>query len=454
MDSAIKMAQMPKPGETIMGGGVSLIPGGKGANQAYAAGKLGGKVAMLGAVGDDAFGDKLIENLEKVDVNTKGVIRCPEVSTGQAFISINEEGQNSIVVIAGANEKVSREVIDANMALIDEADIIIMQLEIPIATVEYAKEVAKEKGKTIIVDPAPAVAGLPDSFWDGIDYIKPNETELEILLGRSAVTEEEIYEGAKEFLAKGVKSVIVTLGAKGCLYVTSEGKQLFPTAKVNAIDTTAAGDSFTAAFALALSQGENVTEAIRYGQMVSGIVVTREGAQTSIPSKEEMAYDVKEAIDITDIDYSEYGILYNMSGNGNSTGNTEHSCGNGWDNNNTICPIMDTLTKLGYTWSTKQPFLAEAMEKHADTQEVQLPIDQPIVFCLAKAGKRILRAEDVIPVILRPGYMFVIHRDVWHTASHGVEKDGYYYWMSNSEEAVPWQDIEGDPVFVKVKENK
>ena len=163
-----------------------------------------------------------------------------------------------------------------------------MQLEIPFEVVEYVKDLAKELGKTVIVDPAPAIPNLPDSFWRGIDYIKPNETELQILTGKEMNTLDELKEGAEILLKKGVKNVVVTLGGEGCLFVSEEKEEFFPANKVKVVDTTAAGDSFTAGMALALSQGKTCEEAIAFGQRVSAIVVSRKGAQTSIPAMEEL----------------------------------------------------------------------------------------------------------------------------------------------------------------------
>ena len=288
MDCVIETPAMPKAGETISGRSVSLVPGGKGANQAYAVGKLGGNVSMIGAVGDDSFGCTLKKNLESVNVDTTGINVMDGETTGQAFITVDDKGENSIIIIAGTNGLVSKDFILENQKLVKECDIVIMQLEIPIETVEYVKNLAKNMGKQIIVDPAPAVSGLKESFWKGIDYIKPNETELEILLGRKMDTREELISGARAMLAKGVKGVIVTLGGDGCLFVTEEETSFFEANKVKAVDTTAAGDSFTAGFALALSEGRNCEEAIRFGQKVSAIAVTRKGAQTSIPSREEV----------------------------------------------------------------------------------------------------------------------------------------------------------------------
>lgn len=288
MDCILEVPHMPEKGETIKGTTIKMVPGGKGANQAYTAGKLGGNVSMIGAVGNDAYGDTLKANLKHVGVDISGVEQMDGEVTGQAFINVDEKGDNSIIIIAGANGLVTKELIQKHIGLIENCDIVIMQLEIPFETVEYVKQLDCRLGKMVIVDPAPAAANIPDSFWKGISYIKPNETELEILTGKKRKTYEELKEGAKEMLEKGVEGVILTLGSKGCLLVTEDGEELFEAQKVEAVDTTAAGDCFTAAVALALSDDKEMREAIRFGQMVSAITVTRKGAQTSIPDMEEV----------------------------------------------------------------------------------------------------------------------------------------------------------------------
>lgn len=288
MDMVLETSRMPKAGETIAGKSVMYAPGGKGANQAYAMGKLGGNVSMIGAIGDDTFGAALKKNLEDVGVTTSGLEIIEGTPTGQAFITVDEHGENSIILIAGTNGLVTTKMIDDHRAEIEQSDIVVMQLEIPIEVVSYVKKLALELGKIIIIDPAPAVGNLPDSFWDGIDYLKPNETELEILTGIHAESVEELKKGAKILQSKGVKNVIVTSGEKGCLLVSNDKEQVFPANKVPVVDTTAAGDSFTAGLALALSQGKSCEEAIHFGQQVSAIVVSRKGAQTSIPTIEEV----------------------------------------------------------------------------------------------------------------------------------------------------------------------
>lgn len=288
MDVVIETPHMPERGETISGRTIDMISGGKGANQAYAIGKLGGDVTMIGAVGKDAAGEALLHNLRSVNVDVTGVKKMENGTTGQAFIAVDDDGDNSIIIIAGTNGLVTKELIDEKADIIKKSDIVIVQFEIPLDVVEYVKEMAVKEGKTVIVDPAPAVPDLPEHFWNGIDYIKPNETELAILTGLKLDTREELIKGARVMIDKGVKNVIVSLGSKGCLRVTRKTEEFFCSYKVKALDTTAAGDSFTAAFALALSQGKSDDEAISLGQKVSSIAVTRKGAQTSIPTMEEV----------------------------------------------------------------------------------------------------------------------------------------------------------------------
>lgn len=288
MDTVLEVPYLPRAGETITGKNITLIPGGKGANQAYAAGKLGGDVVMAGAVGDDSFGDRLRANLKEVGVNTTPIVVISGVPTGQAYIIVDDNGENSITLIRGTNGEVTCKMAESWKKYIETCDILIMQLEIPLDTVLYVKNLAVRLGKTVILDPAPAKKEFPDGFWQGIDYIKPNETELSILTGKAIDTKENIINAASEMLDKGVKNVIVTLGEKGCFLVNRSVQKFFPVEKVKAVDTTAAGDCFTAAFALALSRGETEDEAVNFGQKVSSIAVTRKGAQTSIPDASEL----------------------------------------------------------------------------------------------------------------------------------------------------------------------
>lgn len=289
MDIVLETPHMPQVGETISGKSISFIPGGKGANQAYAIGKLGGDVAMIGAVGTDASGSALTDNLKNVGVQVDSIAVLPDAPTGQAYIMVDEAGDNSIILIAGTNGLVTKDLIDQHMNIVKASDIIIMQMEIPVEVICYVKTIAKEMGKTVIIDPAPAKADFPEEMWTDVDYIKPNETELGILTGTTIDGVESAREAAHKMLAKGVKHVLVSLGSEGCLFVSQEESCFYPANKVKAVDTTAAGDSFTAGFALALSQGKSHAESITLGQKIAAIAVTRKGAQTSIPTMEEVA---------------------------------------------------------------------------------------------------------------------------------------------------------------------
>ena len=288
LDMVVDVDHCPSTGETILTDKLELIPGGKGANQAYAASRLGAETAMIGAVGNDGNGELLIRNLQSAGVNTAGVIKKDGCNTGIAFIQVNRKGDNCITVVSGANARVTREDIDAHMHLIEEADIVLLQLEIPLDTVCYAAEKAKRLGKLVILDPAPTPPALPDELYKFADIIKPNETELEGLTGMD-ITEETLPSAAAKLRGKGVKHVLVTLGEKG-VYLDSEtyGTLRLPAFQVEAVDTTAAGDTFTAAIAVKLAMGETLPEAVKFANLVSSIVVTRKGAQSSIPTLEEV----------------------------------------------------------------------------------------------------------------------------------------------------------------------
>lgn len=287
MDMVIDIETMPKPGETILGKKLSFVPGGKGANQAYTCGKLGGDVSMIGAVGKDENGEKLLNNLQSVGVDTSGVQVLDYTVSGTAIITVNSQGENSIIVISAANFELNKEHIDQHRHLIEECDVVVLQLEVALETVMYVAELAKSLNKMVILDPAPAQKNLPDRFLQHIDIIKPNETELQTLTGMSTESAQEIVEAAMSLINKGIDKVVVTIGSKGAVLVTKERHEVFPPRKVDVVDTTAAGDAFTASLAKKLVEGSTIDEAIRFGNIVSSIVVTKKGAQSSIPSYEE-----------------------------------------------------------------------------------------------------------------------------------------------------------------------
>lgn len=296
LDMVVNVDHTPVVGETILSDQMQLIPGGKGANQACAAGKLGVDVALLGAVGRDSYGEIQKKSLREAGVDVSKLVCREDSATGIAMITVNSEGDNCIVVVSGANSTLSPEDIDNNRKLLEECDVVIFQLEIPLDTVCYAAKLAKELGKTVILDPAPVPKEFPEELYQYVDVIKPNETEMAMLMGISDTEiEEHLPEAASELRARGVKNVVVTLGGKG-IFIDSEelGVCRIPAMKVDAIDTTAAGDSFTAALAAKLMEGKNLKEAAEFANCVSAIVVTRKGAQSSIPTLEEVEQYIKE----------------------------------------------------------------------------------------------------------------------------------------------------------------
>lgn len=288
MDMVINVVHQPAPGETVLGKDLTYCPGGKGANQAFAVGRLGGDIQMIGCVGSDANGQALIQNLQKADVNTDNITLVDDQPTGLAVITVDAQGQNSITVISGANFSLTPALIKKQEDVIALCDYVITQLETPVDSVLELARLAKKYGKHMILDPAPARNDLPDELFALVDIMKPNETELEILTGVPADTDENIKKAAEVLLQKGVKTVVVTLGDRGAALVDHDGIRFFEGHKVIPVDTTAAGDTFTAAFVDGLSEGMSMETAILFANKVSSIVVTRAGAQTSIPDKEEV----------------------------------------------------------------------------------------------------------------------------------------------------------------------
>lgn len=287
MDLVVNVDTMPKPGQTLLGGNFKEVPGGKGANQAVAMARLGGNVSMIGKVGNDGFGKTLVEALKSDNVNTD-YIHTADSSTGVAFITVDKNAQNSIVVAPGANFEVNKEDVDKNIDCIKNSDIIVIQLETPLETVKYALQVAKYLNKYTILNPAPALK-LDDEIISNVDLLTPNETELEIISEIKIENEDDINKAAKSMIAKGVKELIVTLGSKGSLYINEEKSFFKPAYKVEAIDTTAAGDSFTGALAVALSNNKTMEEAMDFASKVGALSVMKEGAQSSLPVLEDVS---------------------------------------------------------------------------------------------------------------------------------------------------------------------
>ncbi len=290
MDLVVKTANIPIPGETVMGETFTMIPGGKGANQAVAAARLKGNVSLIGCVGDDVFGIQMLEQLRSEEIDTTYVNVMSGTPTGVALIQVGGDGDNSIVVVPGANSHLSPEHIDLATEMISRADVLLVQLEIPMDTVTRAVELAHTNGVIVILNPAPA-AKLSPELLKYVDILTPNETEASLLATGSLSYTGEIEHNIqliKESMEKG--DIIVTRGSHG-VYCSIKGKvETYPAHRVTVTDTTAAGDSFNAGIATLLGEGVTLTEAILFALKVGAITVTRFGAQSSLPTREEVEH--------------------------------------------------------------------------------------------------------------------------------------------------------------------
>ena len=286
-DMVVKTARFPEPGETIIGGDFFMFPGGKGANQAVAAARLGGQVSFISKVGTDVFGEQSKEGFLKEKINIEYLVTDTDHPSGVALITVNAEGENEIVVASGANAHLSQEDIDQASSVIASANIILTQLEIPIKTVEHLIQVSKDLDKRLILNPAPAQP-LKDESLDGLYCITPNQTEAEIITGINVDSKDQANQAANYLLEKGVQHVIITMGAKGSFYKSKEDQFFIDAETVKAIDSTAAGDVYNGALATGLSTGNSWKDAIIFASKAAAISVTRMGAQASAPLLEEI----------------------------------------------------------------------------------------------------------------------------------------------------------------------
>lgn len=287
-DMVILADHFPSPGETILGGKFLMNPGGKGANQAVAAARLGGNVFFISRVGEDVFGQETFQNINREGIDTQGLHKHPNLPSGVALITVDKNGENTIVVASGANMALSAQELEQHLPLIQSSEILLMQLEIPMESVLYAAKAAFQWGKKVILNPAPA-ADLPSELYPYIYVITPNETETKQLTGIRVTDEMTAKKAAEKLVSLGVKHVVITLGAAGA-YLYSKGiQQIVPTPKVTAIDSTAAGDTFNGALAVALAEGMDWVTAVTFSNRAAALSVTLMGAQASIPFRKSVA---------------------------------------------------------------------------------------------------------------------------------------------------------------------
>ncbi|TFY85454.1 ribokinase [Pseudomonas kairouanensis] len=283
MDLVTRASRLPRAGETLIGQTFSTVPGGKGANQAVASARLGADVAMVGCVGTDAYGTQLRDALRVEGIDCQAVSSV-EGSSGVALIVVDDSSQNAIVIVAGSNGELKPASLQAFDAVLQAADVIVCQLEVPMETVGFTLKRGRELGKTVILNPAPASAPLPAQWYASIDYLIPNESEATALSGIAVDSLDSAKLAANHLIKAGARKVIITLGAQGALFTDGQLVEHLLAPQVKAVDTTAAGDTFVGGFAAALAGGKSEAEAIRFGQVAAALSVTRAGAQPSIPT--------------------------------------------------------------------------------------------------------------------------------------------------------------------------
>ena len=286
-DMIIKVPRIPKPGEIVLGGKFSTAPGGKGANQAVAAARSGGNVTFVARVGDDVFGEQALKGFKKDGINTDFIVKDKDAPSGIAQIFVAEDGESGIAVASGANLNLSVYDIIAAKEAILSSDILLMQLGIPMKTVEYAAKLAFDKGIRVILNPAPGQP-LPIEILKTISILTPNEAEAAMLTGSKIEDEGAAEDAGKILMSKGVNKVIITIGKKGALILDSSGSELIGGFKVHAVDTTAAGDIFNGALAVALAEKKNIWEAVKFSNAAAALSVTKLGAQPAAPKRKEI----------------------------------------------------------------------------------------------------------------------------------------------------------------------
>jgi ribokinase len=286
MDLVVTAPRLPEVGETVTGGTFATFPGGKGANQAVAAARLGARVAMVGRVGADAFGEQLVGGLRREGVDVTHVRVDADAATGVAFITVDGAGRNTIVVASGANMRLAPADVDAAAAVLGRARVLLVQLEVPVEVVLHAARLARAQGALVCLDPAPA-APLPDELWRLVDVVNPNETEARALTGLPVTTVDDARRAAEALRARGARAAVVKLGERGAYYLSAADGGHVPARPVTAVDTTAAGDAFAAALGVALGEGRPLAEAVAFATWTAALKVTRLGAQ-ALPTRTEV----------------------------------------------------------------------------------------------------------------------------------------------------------------------
>lgn len=287
MDLIIRAQRIPQPGETILGGEFHTAPGGKGANQAVAAARLGGQVSLVGCLGSDSFASDLLRELSLAGVDHRYVRHDSKAGTGVAFILVDDHGENSIVVASGANMRLSPADVDATEGVIASSSVLLLQLEIPLDSVIRAAQIARDVNVPVILNPAPAQI-LPHQMFNLVDILIPNETEAKMLTGLPVGSPGEIQAVSVALREMGPQTVIITLGSRGAHYLHDNKNDFIPPFNVSPVDTTAAGDTFVAGFAVALAEGKALPDAVRWGNAAGALATTKLGAQPSLPTRQEL----------------------------------------------------------------------------------------------------------------------------------------------------------------------
>jgi ribokinase len=289
MDLVCRTPRLPQPGETILGNHFATLPGGKGANQAVAAARLGAATAMVGRVGKDDFGQQLIQGLQSAGVDAGGVVVDGNAPTGVAAIAVDDAGTNTIVVVPGANGQVNNEDVDRLTAQLQSGDILLLQFEVPLAAAIAAAKAARARGVTVIVDPAPARRDLPADFFTSVDVLTPNQVESSQLTGMPVTDIPTATKAARQLVKQGIGTVIVKLGKQGAVVATADDTFHQPALPVKAVDTVAAGDAFNGGLAVALAEGMALAEAAQFATAVAAASVMVPGAQASMPERSRVA---------------------------------------------------------------------------------------------------------------------------------------------------------------------